>query len=290
MIGRRAVIGLGLLSALLVCAFAAQSASALVVTKSNNTTAFTCVPDPSKEGDFKDAHCDVTDIGKGSFEHELIPLNTTTKIAGTNSGTKNNTTESTPAVLKGTIGLAKVAIECTTVENDTKEENSAIHNVEPGLGKHTVTGAIRTKFTNCNVKELAKCIVAEPIESTATIHGVEGMEGPLGEKNAMGVEFVGSQAEETFAKIEFKNKGVEACSLNAKTFPVKGRVVATNGPTDVSPQEGKETGATLVFTPKSKMQTLKLGPNVADFTAIATSKMAPDAGKPEHPISLTTTT
>jgi hypothetical protein len=44
MIGRRATLGLSLLSALLVCALVAQSASAIEATKSKRTTAFTCVP------------------------------------------------------------------------------------------------------------------------------------------------------------------------------------------------------------------------------------------------------
>ncbi len=286
MIGRRAAIGLSLLSALLVCAFAAQSASALVVTKSNNTTAFTCV----KEGgvqDFSGVHCNPADTvapGNGEYGHDLIALNTPTEIDMTNSAVTESTKKSEPAVLKGTISLAKVTIECTTVKNNVK--TSLVENTEPIAGQHTLKGTIQTEFSTCNVKELVKCIVAEPIVAGATVHGVGGMEGPFGEKNAMGLEFVGHGLEETFATIKFKNKGAEACSLNGKEFPVKGRMIATNGPTTESAQENKESGATLVFTPKVKMQTLKFGPNAAEFSSVLTPTMAGGGS----PISMTTAT
>jgi hypothetical protein len=281
MIGRRAVIGLSLLSSILLSAFAAQSAFAAEET-SKNTTAFTCEKvGPGNE--FADAHCD--NKTGGEFAHKLIPLNTTTELEGSNTSVTESTKKSEPAVLKGTIGLAKVTIECAKVKNNTAK--SLVHNVEPVAGQHTFTGTAQNEFSECNVKELAKCIVAEPITSNANIHAVEGMEGPKAEKNAMGIEFIGSGAEETFAEVEFKNKGAEACSLNAKKFPIKGKVVATSGPTTESAQNNKHSGATLVFTPKFKMQTLKLGPNEATFETIGTATMAGAGG---NPISLTTTT
>ena len=289
MIGRRSVVGLTLLSAFLVCAFAAQSASALVVTTSKNTTAHTCIPEPLGKGDFKDEHCDETDTNKlGKFTHKLIPVGETTSIDGTNAKTAAGTTASTPAILTGTIALAKVEIECTTAKNNTA--NSWIRNAEPAVGQHTFEGFVETEFSTCNVKKLTKCVVKEPIVSKATVHGVEGMEGPKEEKNAMGIKFTGEGAEEKFTSIEFLNKGAEACSLNKQVFPVTGNVVATNGPTAVSKQDNKESGATLTFadlTGKVKMQTLKLGPNAASFTAIATPFMT---GEPTKPISMTTTT
>ncbi|MGB7685090.1 MAG: hypothetical protein WBL45_04830, partial [Solirubrobacterales bacterium] len=147
------------------------------------------------------------------------------------------------------------------------------------------TGNGTAEFSECNVKELLKCTVTEPIVANANFHGVEGMEGPKGEKNAMGVEFVGAGAEETFGNIEFKNKGAEACSQNGKSYAVKGKVIGTAGPTTESAQENKHTGATIVFTPKFKMQTLKLGPNAAEASMITTP-----TGVGGPPISITTTT
>ncbi|MGB7686560.1 MAG: hypothetical protein WBL45_12360 [Solirubrobacterales bacterium] len=270
MIGRRSVIGLSLLCALLFSAFAAQSASAIKPTHSLNTTVVTCVKEATKTHEFADAHCDTKSTGNntGEFKHVAVAVGTTTKVSGTNAAVTNGTKDAEPAVLKGTIGLAKVTIECTVVKNNAT--TSTLTNTEPAGNQHTVSGFAETEFSTCNVKELLKCVVAEPIVSKANVTGVEGMEGPKAEKNAMGGLFVGSGAEETFATVEFKNKGAEACSLNAKTFPVKGSVVATNGPTTESGQEGKNAGATLVFTPKFKMQTLKLGPNAAEFSTIVT--------------------
>ncbi len=69
MIGRRAVIGLSLLSALLVCAFAAQSASAIVTKHSLNTTMVTCAKVPDGKQQFAEPHCDTDALGKGNFAH-----------------------------------------------------------------------------------------------------------------------------------------------------------------------------------------------------------------------------
>jgi hypothetical protein len=284
MIGRRAVVGLSLLSALLFCVFAAQSASAALTT-SKNTTAFTCVKTLDNSGDFTKAHCDKEDtgvLGKEVYKHELIPLKTTTEVDATNDKVTESTTKSEPAVLKGTVNLVKTEITCNTVKNNTKE--STIHNEEPEAGSHTFTGTVVVEYTNCTVSKPEKCTVKTPIVATATVHGVEGLEGPKGEKNAMGVEFVGHGVEETFTEITYQG---ESCALKNQTFPVKGKVIATNGPTTESSQENREAGATLVFTPKFKMQELKLGKEAAEFTSIVTPKMAGETG---NPISLTTTT
>ncbi len=282
MIGRRAVIGLSLLCALLFSAFAAQSASAIKPTHSLNTTATTCVKLEPKIQEYTDPHCsDKHPENKGDYAH--IKIESKTNVAGTNATVTESTKKSEPAVLKGTIGLAKVTIECAVVKNNAA--TSTLTNSEPAQGQHTVSGFAETEFSTCNVKELTKCVVAEPIVSKANVTGVEGMEGPKGEKNAMGGLFVGAGAEETFAPVEFKNKGAEACSLNLKTFPVKGSVVATNGPTTESKQDNKFADATLVFTPKFKMQTLKLGPNAAEFSTIVTP-----SNNGGNPLSSTTPT
>lgn len=281
MIGRRAVVGLSLLSALLLGTLAVPSAFATVGTKSNNTTAATCVKvGPGNE--FADAHC--SNKSSGEYGHQLISLNTTTQVDATNAGVTNETKSSEPAVLKSSIGLAKLSIECAVVNG--LPENSTQHNVEPAGGQHTFTGSAQAEWSSCNVKEMAKCVVKEPIVVSTTFYGVEGLEGPKGEKNAMGVEYKGAGEEETFANITFQNKGAEACSLHEKTFPVRGSLIGTSGPTTESAQEGKATSATIVVTPKFKMQTLKLGTNAAEFSVIVVPTMA-NGG---NPISVTTTT
>jgi len=280
MIGRRGIVGLSLLCALLFSAFAAQSASAALTT-SKNTTAFTCVKDAAKTGDFKDSHCDEAGTkGKEEFKHEAIALKTKTEV---------DTTNTTNAVLKGeVVGGGKVTITCTVVKNSVK--NSTLTNEEPGAGEHTVSGAAETEFKTCTVTELKNCTVKEPIISKATVHGVEGMEGPnkgpkgeVLEPNAMGSEFIGSGANETFTEITFEGA---SCAVKGTTFPVKGKVIATNGPLATSKQDNKHSGATLVFTNLNAMQTLTLGGKTATFTLTATATMAGGG----NPISGTTGT
>jgi hypothetical protein len=271
MIGRKAVIGLSLLSALLFCAVVAQSAAAAAAT---NTTAFTCVKQAG--GKFNDAHCD--NKVSGEFEHVAIS-GTTEKVAATNENVTNETKSSEPAVLKGTVPGGKTQIECTKVKNEV--ENSSLTNSESEK-KHKLTGKARTEFSTCTVVEPKKCTVKEPIVSNATVEGLEGLTGPKGEANAMGGEFKGSGLEETFAEITYE--GAE-CALKGQTFKVKGSAIATSGPTTESAQNNQWSGATLVFTPKFSMQTLKLGANAAEFSGIFTSTMSGG-----NPIALTTVT
>ncbi len=273
MIGRRAVIGLVLLSTLALCALVAQGASAA---KSITTTAFTCVPSPSNTGDFKDPHCDETGTkGKEAYKHEPISLNTTTEV---------DVTDVANPILKGTLSKVPTEIECGTVKNITK--NSTVHNVEPSEKQHTVTGTFETEFSNCTVKAPAKCAVAQPIVLKATMHGVDELEGPKGEKDVLGLEFVGDAAEETFAEVELKNKGAESCLLNGQKFKLKGSMIATSGPGAEEAQNGNESGATLLFTPKFKMQNLQFGTEPAELSTTLTTKMAGEG----NPIAFTALT
>ena len=291
MIGRK-IIGLSLLSVLVFCAFAAQSASAAVST-SKRITAFTCSSNaPESERDFTKAHCDNIDRTNppaGKFGHVKI-VGQTKEVDATNETVTGETKESEPAVLKGEVLLVKTEISCKKVQNNL--EKSSLTNEEPELNKHTLKGEASAEYSECTVLKPAKCVVKEPIVASATVHAVEGLEGPRKnekgealEKNAMALEFIGSGKEETFAEIEYLNKGAEACSLNAKTFPVKGKVYGTGGPTTESGQENKESGSTLVFTPKFNMEELTLGGKAAEYTSIVTPRM----GRKEFAITTTTT-
>src|ERR1700704_6916600 len=111
---RRTAVGLALICALFLCALAAQSASAA---EGKNTTAFTCVEGGTK--DFSDAHCDSSvAAGTGKFGHVAIAVGTPTAISVTNAKTKNNTTESTPIIQKGTIAGIASEIECKTLSGE----------------------------------------------------------------------------------------------------------------------------------------------------------------------------
>lgn len=284
MIGRKAVLSLSLLlSALSFCVFAASS-SANIVHESSNTTAMTCVEDGAFGlEDFSDSHCDnkVTP-GTGQYNHEVIASFVSTKLGITNEKVTESTKKTEPAALKGTLGGAKVEIECTVVKTD--ETKSFIKNDEPTAKQHVVSGTVRNEFSSCNVKLIKNCTVSEPIIAEAIFVGIDKLIGPKGEENAMGVRFKGEGVEETFATISF---GGAVCALKGATFPVRGSVIATGGPSTESAQNSNHSGATLVFTPKFKHQTLKLGPNTAEFTLIATPKMTGIGG---NPISLTTST
>src|ERR1043166_2552620 len=275
MIGRRAVLGLSLLSALFFCAFAAQSALAA---KAVNTTMFTCVKGGGDK-DFKDSHCDEKAAGgTGEFGHVKVANGVTTEIAATNKGVTNSTKDHETAVLKSKIGLTAVEITCTTVENEPK--NSLVHNEQTETTKHTLTGTVRTLFKECTVDKPLKCTIKEPVESNATVEAVEKL-GP--EENTMGVELKGEGVDELLASITFD--GPE-CALKEKTVQVKGSLIATSGPTTESPHANHWSGATAVFTPKNEMQKLKFGFETAEFSTIVT----PSNATSKTPLAATTCT
>jgi hypothetical protein len=153
MMGRRAVAGLALLCALLFSAFAAQSASAI-----KGTTAFTCAP--AEKGAFNDAHCKEALAG-GKFAHVAIEQGKTTFFHATNDKTKNKTTESTPAVLKGKAFGIAVTISCEKVfaHGTLTNEKEAVG------GEHYVHGHLTVIYTKCKVTGPAGCkIPGEKLE------------------------------------------------------------------------------------------------------------------------------
>jgi hypothetical protein len=267
MIGRRSTIGLALLCAFAFCAFAAQSAMAEKGVHAVNTTAVTCVP--SAEGFFKDAHCDEKLASPtGKFEHAAISNDTTTEIEVSQTKTSK---------LKGTLAGVNTEVTCNKVKSVAGK--SFIHNVEIEK-KHTVTGTVQVQFTECTVLKPTKCVIKEPIVTTATFEGVE----ELGiNKDTMGVEFVGKNANKEFAELTFENKGAEKCALlnGGKPFIVLGSVIATGTP----PPKEKHAGATLNFN--MFPQTLEIGLKPAEFEGTFTTTMAGAGG---NPIALTTTT
>lgn len=286
MIGRKATAGLALLCAFAFCAFAAQSALAQSGTKSVNTTAVTCVE--TGEGFFKDAHCDEKLATKtGKFEHVPIEKDKTTQIDVTTNKTQNKTGESTTSKLNATIAGVPTEVTCSTVASVTKknekgelESLSSLHNVETE-GKHTVTGDVEVEFNGCTVAKPEKCVVKEPIITKAKAVGVEGLNG----KNEMGVEFIGSGAEKTFAELIFKNKGAESCAISnkEKPFPVKGSVIATG-----KVAQGEDhSGATAIYEDANEMETLEIGLKKASFAGTFTTTMFGAGG---NPIAATTTT
>ena len=273
MIRRRTVTGLSLLLALALCAFAAQTASAV---PAKNTTAVTCVKGGG-QSDFKDAHCDENvGAGKGEYGHVAVEPGKTTNVVITNEKTKNSTTETTPTTFKSTLFGVKMEGSCQTVTGE-----GTFKNEEPEPGVHTGSGTGMIKATNCKVDKPAKCTVKEPLEIPGVGSPVEGLGAG---KNEMGAELKPKEGE-IFTSLTFENKGAEICSLAGKTFEVKGTAIVTSA---LAPTE-KHSGATAVLTNAMTKETLSIGGSPVEVSGTTTIRPVVE-GKVQNPLSSTTTT
>ncbi len=248
MIVRRAAVGLSLLCALVFCAVAASSASAVV----KGTTAFTCAPVTPGTGHFTDAHCDTE--GTGSFEHVAIGEGVEKIYEITNSGTKNSTTEATPFVFKGVIGIP-LEISCNTLTGSATMTNR----IEGGKMENVGTNVF-AKLTNCTVlKPVGKCVVKE----IATVAGVtttsrteityETDTGAI-VKNTMDLELKANAGAELFS---ITLEGSE-CPFKGGSIIIKGSAIATGarGSTEAT----SSSGATFVLTHEMTTKTMTLPP------------------------------
>jgi hypothetical protein len=255
MTGRRVVIGLSLLCALALSAFAAPSAFA-----ERGQTAFTCAKEEGVRN-FEDPHCDKTATGTGEYGH--VAITEKTNISLTNHNTKNNTTEHTPAFLHAAKlhGVANVEIECTTVHGTGTMENK-VEGVMRATGEGTIefegnprlvpptdTGNCWTNQSGCTVKPGKVETKAKTIETAA----VGGMEA------GMGLEF-SPKTGTKFTTVTFEG----SCGLKSfGAIPVEGSVVGT--------AEGVPNGmgATISFA-NTGLGNLKVGGEPAELTGTAT--------------------
>jgi hypothetical protein len=277
MIGRRAVLGLSLLSALMFCALAAQGASAA---EAKNTTAVTCIE--VANGFFEDAHCDVKlPSATGHFEHAELTgtIEGKTDIHVTNEKTAEKTTKSTPVTTKFVFGGVEVHIICKKVVTDPSTPTSWIANTGTG-SEHKVEGTIAINIEECEVVKPVNCKVKEPKTLHAKFKGVEELGAS---KNEMGLEFVPNEGT-IFNAITFEG---EKCVLKGKTINVEGTAIGTSGS---GSQTAKHHGATVVFTAAMTKETLKVGGKAAEFVATFTLSMVNKEGITEWPIAFTTTT
>jgi hypothetical protein len=165
MIQTRTLVGLCMLCALLISAFAAQSASA-----SKGTTAFTCVKDEAA-GTLSGEHC-LAAGGSGKHKHAAIAQDTTTEVITTTEKTQNNTTETGSARLRMTIGGIAAELLATLAHSEGWMENK----VEPGAkGEHHVIAHTSNTFTNVKMVKPAGlgCKVYTSNEDTSK--GEEGV-------------------------------------------------------------------------------------------------------------------
>jgi hypothetical protein len=253
MTGRKALVGLLLLSALAIGAFFAPSAAA--------STAFTCEP-VATGAEFQDEHCTTPQVGGAGFRHSEIAPNVATEIVATNAATAAATTTHTTAVLHGVLSTIPVTITCTKVSATGTLMNT------PGPPMK-VSGSVLISFSECTTHiegTKTNCKAKEPISASANVVTVvEGEESY--------VKVTGAGAGELFVSLTFENNGAEVCpkgitALNP--YKVTGSVIGT------------PKGATLEFKEKEPHTTLKLGGNAAELTGILTLRM-----KEGNPISLT---
>lgn len=270
MAGRRTVVGLSLLIALVSSAVAAQSASAVL-----GTTAFECVEVELKLGDHNDPHCSEYS-GLGDYAHKPIEENKKLGVIVNNQKTGDSTKAAVSANFTGKAGKVDVKISCTVVEG-----KAIATNVPSGIDKVLANeGTYLMDFSGCTVSEPAKCKVEEPIEADGPFTTRVGL-GP--EKNTMSVEFkplvVGGK---TLPFIEITFEGAE-CSLKGITANVDGTALATGAAGD--DENTKSSGATLKFTEAMTKETLKTAVGAAEFSSTVTLSSA-ETGKP---LTLTTT-
>jgi hypothetical protein len=249
MTSRTAVIAM--VACMLFLVAGTQSASA--VSAKNITVAF-CEKGVGDK-DFSDPHCDSkVQPDKGEFGHQEVSLSPL-ELLLLNAGTKDSTTESTPAVLKGTIFGVKAEISCKTVTG-----KGEIQNKEPSKGVH-LAELLNLLFgwEGCTVlKPALGCKVKQPIEFNLKGEAVEGL-GPA--KNTMGLEFRPAVGE-TFGEFT-----LEGCFV-AGTYKLTGTAIGTGSPSPTA----KHSGATNVLTPEMTKETLKLAGNPAEISSVTTEK------------------
>jgi hypothetical protein len=258
MIGRKAMVGLSLLCALLFSAIAVQSASATAGTK---ITAFACVSSGGETNrDFSDAHCDSwATPGTGTWEHKVLGQKTPTEVEASNVTTGG--TKAT-AVMEASPAKVETKIECTTLSGTGAFENS-----EPSSKVHKITGTGALEYTGCTVVKPAKCTTKAINIKIGSTETQEGLTGPKGEAAAMGLELK-AEAGKPFTTVTLE--GAE-CALKGNPFPVEGSVLVTNGPGESESQNNKWSGATGVVTPA--MSSLVAGGRLATLSGIVTFKM-----------------
>ena len=111
MTGRRAVIGLCMLCALLVSALAAQGASAA------GLTAFTCKKGTGDTGaQFTKEHCKPSESGSGEYGHFKITENEVTHATLSNEKTDEKTEGRDISILKETIAATPLELKAKVVD------------------------------------------------------------------------------------------------------------------------------------------------------------------------------
>jgi hypothetical protein len=281
MIRTRTLVGLAVLCALCMSAFAASSASA------KGTTAGECSSTATIR-EFSDAHCDTASTSAKNFGHILFPAGTATNITAVNDLTGTTS----PFALAGKIAGIVIHIECTTVSG-----TGSVTNKEEGGAMRLVFGASTTSLRRCSVLdpvEANKCLVevesvmaneADPMTLRKTVPSVKTVTeseevDPVEEGGTeMGLKLTASGAQLT--KIRFSGSECKPAAFK-NTFPVTGSAIATSG--RGSTEATTSTGATGIFTKASTIKTLKFAGSAATLEGTLTFRK--EGG---NPLIITTT-
>lgn len=272
---QRFVAGLSLLCALVGCALVAPNAMAL------GTTAFECKPVKEGATGFTDEHCTkAAEAGKASFEHVLIPFETT-NIKITNTETEKATVSRMKSTIAGvTIELtANGFTSCpgkTTIENKVNKEGK-MEAAGTGCGEFTEVTLTKPSGGGCKSKSI---VLNQGLAGNTEVGVVKEEENPPPPVSGTGYrpppESEGNK--ETFATVTLEGCSAEA--LNG-VYKVTGTVHA-----NMPLEEGKLDGPTLRFTTAQTEKTLKFNGAKASFEGIFT--MRAENGE-KNPVALTTT-
>lgn len=226
----KTAIGIAVLIALALSAFAATSASA------SGATTFTCVKDP--EGTLFGPHCLKASTGDNTkYKHVAIAPETTTTSTLTNANTASNTTAAQSWTLKATLAGVSVEITCSELHGEGTVENRTTVKETGEMFGH---GEFRVHFTGCVVKAPAGkgCKVAN--EGTITTNQLTSRTVASGESGKV-------EPNEGTTFTELKIEGCTIAALN-NTFPVTGSFLAkTNGATITVTHAEVTTQGTLKF-------------------------------------------
>ena len=285
--GRRAVIGLCMLCALLVSAIGAQSA----VAKEFGTTAYTCkLKSPEGGVGFSKEHCRPADaVTTGAkFEHVEIPVNVQTELIGSNAETNEATNEAEKTFLKSTRAGIDLELEAGGVANEGAATmiNKTKVNAK-GDTEMYAEGEGKILYTGVKVKKPAGngCVVwkEEHAGPPVTHTGRE--------------EIVTKQL---MATTEGQPKPTEEMFLNvtpvtAPTFAVfyvtSCTTTSLNGTYEViGTVKGRPDGATTVFAfeDTKKQASLRLGGQIAELQGKITLSARVNTTQSLKPISPTT--
>jgi hypothetical protein len=241
MTGRRAIVGLCIVSAVAFSACAVQSAGATT----KGTTAFTCV---EGKGALKGEHCLTTGSGSATFGHVAIAEETTTELIATNAKTASETTAAAAAVLKATIAGVPVELKATGVAG-----TGLMRNAKAPSGQHYVEAwPFPLVFSGVTVAkpEGKGCKVFDEVAESESTEGVITTESLTGTTESQGdfvkvTRFAGSSTATIATFFITCNKGGGTEALEGKWTVTGNFQCPTSGATVVCKHEEVTTQNTL---------------------------------------------